>query len=133
MPMKVTRDATQSATDYGNPFVGPVNHTHQLAIVVSGLTTAEVDAKGFLKPGLPLKLDGTLVGATEAVGVIVVEGQKVADGNAAGDLAAAGTVRVAVARLCLVNRDIVEDNLGRALTAAEVAGFSLAGSLCGLV
>jgi hypothetical protein len=32
----------------------------------------------------------------------------------------------------MVNRDIAEDNLGRAYTADEIAGFALAGSTCQL-
>lgn len=58
---------------------------------------------------------------------------KVAVTNAVGDLAAAGTVEVTVATMGQVNRAILEDNLGRVLTAAEIAGFSVAGSLLKLL
>jgi hypothetical protein len=41
-------------------FVGPVDHTDVVRVDVSALTTAEVDADGYLKPGVPFKSDGTL-------------------------------------------------------------------------
>jgi hypothetical protein len=115
-------------THYGSPFIGPVNHTVQLRINPSTLTTAEVDADGRLKPGVPFAADGTLVGAAEAVYGVSYEFPKVAAGNTAPDLAAATAADVAVATIAQVNRDQVEANLGRALTAAELAGFALAGS-----
>jgi hypothetical protein len=114
--------------------VGPVNHTSQIAVNIAALTAAEVDSKGWLKPGVPLEKDGTLIlAAAGIVHGVTIEPLKVANGNAAGDLTAAGVQQIAVATICQVNRAIVEKNLGRVLTANEIAGFGLAGSLVKLL
>lgn len=113
---------------YGSPFIGPVNHTVQLRINPSQFTSAEIDADGRLKPGVPLGADGTAIGAAEAVFGVNYESVKVAASNSTADLAAATAADIAVATIAQVNRDQVEANLGRVLTANEIAGFALAGS-----
>lgn len=134
MPPKVQRNIVGASQDYGKPFVGPVNHTHQLAVNVAVLTAFEVDSKGYLKPGVIFDKAGILVGVGPAYAYgATVEATKVADGNTAPLLAAAGVVRVAVARIGLLNGDIIEDNLGRVLTANELAGFERAGTHLALV
>lgn len=125
MPMTVTSTAANGAVPM-DPFVGPHSHTHTVPILASGLTTAEVDTAGYLKPGVPLSAAGALVGASVPVFGVTVEPIKIAASSAAGDLTAAGTVRVAVATIGQVNRAIMEANLGRVLTANEIAGFALA-------
>lgn len=220
MPMKVTK--TAGDISYGAPFLGPLNHTAAIDVDLSNLTDDEIDAKGYLKPGVPLSRAGALVAAmtkstpgspsytrvgtsdgtmgsvtgrfgapgetitatciTEAAngGTFRVEGTKsgflgiasvgvafdsavigftIADGaedwdigdvitvvvtggvsdkvfgvvpeplqvaadNAAGTIAALGTIQVVVGLIGALNRDVVEDNLGRVLTNAEVAGFA---------
>lgn len=63
-------------------------------------------------------------GVSDKVYGIVHEAIKVADGNAAGDIAAAHAAHhLVVATAGQVNKAIVEDNLNAALTAAEIAGF----------
>lgn len=110
---------------YGNPFVGPINHTAPVRLDVSGMDNTVVDARGFLKPGVLLRRNGTLVGAVagaaEAAYGANVEAVKVAASNSAPDLAAAVDIDIAVATVCQINRAILEDNLGRALTAGELA------------
>lgn len=114
---------------YALPFVGPINHTHTLAVDITALTVDEIDADGYLKPGLPLDAAGALVGVAPAyVFGVTIEPLKVAESNSAADIAAAGTVDIAVATIGQVNRAVAEDILGRALTANEVAGFAAAGS-----
>lgn len=125
MPIKIESTAGDSV--YASPFVGPVNHTAPLPVNIAALTTAEVDADGYIKPGLPLAADGTTVGAAERVYGIVIEPIKVAESNASADLTAAGTVTLTVATMGQVNRDVIESNLGRVLTANELAGFNLGG------
>ncbi len=126
MPGMVTK--TTGAVGYGKPFVdGPRDVLH-VKVDVSALTTAEVDADGYLKAGVPLAIDGLLIGAanTKRVGVTPNE-VKVADTNTA----LAGITNdpfVAVAFSGTCNRDSMEDNLGRALTANEIAGLDGAGS-----
>lgn len=194
--------------DLINPIVGPVGPTVPLRIDVSGLTTYEVDADGNLKPGVPFKVDGTLIsnvpglvittiaggsagdhtvtgvsandtllavlhdtsggvianltgefsitaantinndggtdtssdlliviyeGAADYVYGVTVEPVKIAASNATAVLAAAADVDVAVAVMCVVNRDAGEDNLGRVYTAAEIAAFKAAASRCMLL
>jgi hypothetical protein len=115
---------TSGAIGYGNPFVGEIKDVLHVKVDVSGLTNAEVDADGYLKPGVPLCIDGVLIGAsnTKRVGV-VPEAVKIATGNTA-----LGSITsdpfVAVAFTGAVNRDIIEDNLGRALNANEIAGLN---------
>jgi hypothetical protein len=132
MPIKVSNPAAEDST-YQSPWVGPVDHTVSIAVPMSGLTAAEVDSKGYLKPGVPLTRAGALVGAAAAVYGVTLEPLKVANGNTAPDLAAAGTQDVAVGLIGTLNRAIGESNLGRVYNANEVAGFALAGSLIKLL
>lgn len=129
MPIRVTNPATADQV-YASPFVGPVNHTAQIQVNLTLLTNAEIDSKGYLKPGVPLTLAGILVGVAPAyVFGVTIEAIKVANGNAAGDISGASTsFEVAVCTVGQVNRAIAEDNLARAYTANELAGFVAAGS-----
>lgn len=220
--MPITVETTTGGPVYASPFVGPLNHTAKVDVDLSALTSDEIDAKGYLKPGVPLSAAGALIAAltksspaaavadggntgdgtvsapvgaygaptetvtltcTQAaanggtfrvegdksgylgdavVGVafdspvisftisdgaadfivgdkftiavtggvndkvrgVTIEPEKVAADNAAGTIAALGTVGIVVGLIGALNRDIVEDNLGRVLTADEVAGFA---------
>jgi hypothetical protein len=134
MPTSFTKTAS-GGTDYGSPFVGPIDHTIGIPILVDDLTTAEVDANGVLKPGVPVKRNGGLVnGAGQVVFGCIAEATKVAASNSATDLAAVTTdPEVAVVLIGCLNRDIVEDILGRALSADEVSALAAAGSLIKLL
>jgi hypothetical protein len=129
MPIAITNEA--GGMSYANPFVGPVDHPAHVKVDISGLTDDEVDAKGYLKPGVPLKENGTLVGSAEAVFGVVIEAVKlplaVLPATTSSLGSETGDCFVAVATIGQVNRDIIEDNLGRALTSDEVTGFGLAG------
>ena len=107
-------------------FVGPVDHTEAITVDVSSLTNAEVDAKGFLKPGTPLTAAGALLDDGDAVYGVVIEPVKVHTSNA-GLGSVTDDVPVTVAKIGQVNRDIAEDNLGRAYSADELAGFAASG------
>ena len=123
MPIRFTK-TVQSGTIYGNPFVGPINHTVAIPVPLSALTDDEIDADGYLKPGIPLTKAGALVGVGGEVFGVTVEPVKVADNNEAATIAALGTAWIAVVTTAAqVNQDIAEDNLGRAYTADEIAGF----------
>lgn len=128
MPMRVT--STAGGEVHPNPFVGPINHTVGIRVDVSTLTTAEVDADGYIRPGVLLKENGALADATanETIYGAVVEATKIADDNVAGTLAAADDVEVPVAMFVLINRDILEDSLGRAVSANELAALARGGS-----
>ena len=122
---------------YGFPFLGPMDHPLTVPVKINTLTTKEVDARGNLKPGVPLKIDGALCNA--AVGEYVygatIEPVKLASvaANPTNALLAAnaGTQLVTVGVIGIYQRDVCEDNLDRALTAAELAAFKAAG--CHLV
>lgn len=62
-------------------------------------------------------------GVSETVHGVTIAPVKVAAGNAGGDLSAATDCFAAVGTHGVVNRDVIEDVLGRSLTSAEVAGF----------
>jgi len=129
MPMSVTK--TAGGIGYGNPFIGGVNHPAQIKVDVSGLTTDEVDQFGYLKPGVPLTKAGVLVGASPAfVYGVTFEAQKIVPDNPTNTTLGAVTTDpiITVNTIGHANRDIIEDNLGRALTANEIAGFDAAGS-----
>lgn len=131
MPMKISSVADAGEV-HPNPFVGPVNHTYVVKVDVSGLTSNEVDANGYIKPGVPLKIAGGLLvladgTAGEYIAGAVVEAVQIHTDNTtlAGVTA---DVEIAIALFCLMNRDILEDSLGRALTANELAAIAAAGS-----
>jgi hypothetical protein len=129
MPLEIT--TTAGGTTVGNPFVGDVGHPDQIKVDVSTLTINEVDTNGHLKPGVPLAKTGILVGASPAfVYGVTVESQKIVPANPTNASLALVTADpiITVITVGLVNRDIIEDNLGRALTADEIAGFDRAGS-----
>lgn len=113
-----------------NPFVGPVEYRATVRVDVSGLTDKEVNEQGYLKPGVLLKKDGTLIAGDggdpegpdgRAYGA-VVEATKVAESNTAAALAAASDIDVAVCTIGQINQKILEDLLDRALTTFEIAG-----------
>lgn len=127
MPLSITN--TAGGASHGNPFVGPIDHTAHVFVDVSDMSDKEVDENGYLKPGVPLKQDGNLVGSGAFVFGITIEAVKVAAGNTDTILDAVTTdPMIAVATVCQVSQDIIEDTLGRALTSDELAGFDVAGS-----
>jgi hypothetical protein len=128
MPITIEEVAAE-ATGYGHPFVGPgAQYTDVVKVDISDLGTREVDEDGYLKPGVPFAKDGNLVASTVPVYGVTLEPIKIASGNTDTILDAATDCFVALGTHGVVNRDIVEDNLGAALNADEIAGFALAGS-----
>jgi hypothetical protein len=130
--MPISVKATAGGSGYASPMVGPVDQTVHVKLDVSTLTTAEVDADGYLKPGVLVKQDGTPVAATQAVFGVVVEPTFLALAVIPPTNTSLGADTsdplIAVCTHGIVNQDIAAANLGRAYTAAEIAGFSLAGS-----
>ena len=123
MPIRIEGLSGGGEGLYGNPFVGPVDFVVAIQVDLSALTDDEIDAFGFLKPGVPLTDAGALVGTGDAIYGVTVEAMKVADANDATTIAALGTIDVPVATHGMINRDIAEDILGRAYTADELTGF----------
>lgn len=129
MPLNIKK--TAGTTTYGNPFVGSIDHMLQVVVDISELTDDLVDADGYLKPGAMFKSDGTQPDGSGFIYAINPEPQNIrhatippTDASLAADT---GTIPLGMAAAGMVNRDIVEDNLGRALTANELAAFTVAG------
>lgn len=133
MPISVTT-VRAAGTAYGAVFVDGPRDVEQITVDMSVLTYAdasggEVDADGYLIPGVLLKSDGTLADGTtdEAIYGVVIEATKVPGlTTVAADatVQAASDFPVAVARGGLLNRDMIEDNLKRAISANELAAIS---------
>ncbi len=127
MPLSFTK--TVGGFTHAPVFVGKILASDVVNVIVTALTTAEVDSKGYLKPGVPFSKVGALLGTGVPAYGVTIEPIKVAESNSSADIAAATVAQpVGVGTIGTVNRDIAEDNLGRAYTAAEIAGFDLAGS-----
>lgn len=93
---------------------------HQGLIDVSTLGS-EDDADGFLPPGLPIRKTGApATGTTDVMlGVIGPEPVKLQSADHFGNVIISGNL----------NRDAIEDNLGRALNANELASLALVGAI----
>lgn len=118
----------------GDLFLGPIDHTVAVPVDLTQFTNKEIDADGYLKPGIPLTRLGAMVAGSPAfVYGVTVEHRKVAEDNASATIAALGTEDIAVALDAHVVRHIGEDILDRAYTANEIAGFDRAGSKCHLI
>lgn len=61
MPITVTNPKTVGGSNYVSVFQGPVNHPAQIAVDITALTDDEIDPDGYLKPGVPLSPNGTLI------------------------------------------------------------------------
>lgn len=127
MPLGITNTAGGLA--HSPVFVGEIQGTDVVKVDLSDLSDEEVDADGYIKPGVPLAKDGNIVGSGVPVWGVTIEPIKVASGGTDAILDAATDCFVTVG-FGLCNRDVMEDNLGRALSADEIAGFDLAGSNC---
>lgn len=127
MPLGIT--TTAGGLAHSPVFVGQIIGTDVVKVDLSDLSDEEVDADGYIKPGVPLDKNGNIVGAGIPVWGVTIEPIKVASGGTDAILDAATDCFVTVG-FGLCNRDVMEDNLGRALSADEIAGFDLAGSNC---
>lgn len=125
MPMKISQ--TTGTSVYRPVIIGALLASIHLKVDISTLTTDEVDAQGNIKPGVPLGRDGKKLSgvAGEAVFGVVPEAVPLVAPNPTNVSLAANTndVFVGVAVIAAVDRDDIELNLGRALTANEIAGF----------
>jgi hypothetical protein len=133
MPLKIKK--TDGGTTYGPVFIGDILGMQQVLVDVSTLTTDEVDADGFLKPGVAFQKDGTLVSAGSGQFVYAVnpEPQDLQLATIPPTNTSLGNdvklFPVGMGTIGEVNRDIAEDNLGRAYSANELAAFNAAGSM----
>lgn len=105
---------TAGGTGYIDIRVGEGHSIHEGLLDVSTLTAAD-DAEGYLPPGLPISATGDPVGASEAAfGIVGPEPVKIGSEDLFGNMIFSGTL----------NRDAIEDNLGRVLSADELAGIA---------
>lgn len=127
MPLETT--LTASDATYGNAFLNNIDAVDHIKIDVSTLTTDEVDSNGYLKPNVPLKSDGTLVsGTSQTVYGLTVEATKLPGRTDNASLSSdTSDPLIAVTTDALINRDIAEDNLGRALSANELSALTAGG------
>ena len=79
----ITVKTRGGGSSYGFPFLGPMSHPLSVLADISTLTTDEVDANGELKPGTPLKVNGSKCDSTanEYVFGVVIEPTKIVDAN----------------------------------------------------
>lgn len=128
MPLKVA--TTTGTTVYGHPIVGEAQGLLQVVVDISELTDDLVDADGYLKPGVMFKSDGTQPDGTGFLYGVNPEPIKIVDYVPTDALLAAdtGTIPVGCVVGGVLNRDVIEDNFGRAMTANEIAAVTAAGS-----
>jgi hypothetical protein len=117
MPITVT--STAGGIGYIEIRLDPKGcETHQAIYDVSTLG-AHDDANGYLPPGLPLKADGSPVSGAGQTAAYVV-------GPEAVKMGAADHFANVILNGFLV-RDAIEDNLGRVLSADELAALTAGG------
>lgn len=133
MPLHIKK--TAGGTTYGPVFIGDILGMQQVVVDISTLTTDEVDADGYLKPGVAFQKDGTLVSAGSGQFVYAVnpEPQNLrmavlppTNGTLSGDTR---TWPLGMGTIGEVNRDVAEDNMGRAYSSNELTAFNAAGSM----
>lgn len=110
MPLSITNTAG-AGVNYVDIRVGSDHSIHQLQLDATNLAGAR-DAAGYLPAGLPVNAAGQLVLTTVPVhGYVGPEPVKLGTVNVFGNIIRAGGL----------NRDAIEDNLGRVLNTAELA------------
>ena len=116
----------QGPKPYESPFVGPIDHVINIEVDPSVLDDTVVDSAGLLKPGTPIKPNGTLVADADVdpEAFPVIESTYVAEGNTQAQLDAAQNVVVVVNQVGALNRKIVEENLERVLSAKEIVALA---------
>jgi hypothetical protein len=115
MPISVSN--TAGGTAYGDIRVGEGHGIHQVKLNATNLAASR-DADGYLPVGLPVKIDGNPIsGASQAVyGFVGPEAVKLGSADIFGNVILSGPL----------NKDMIEDNLGRVLSANELAGIPAA-------
>lgn len=133
--MPIGMKKTVGDTLYSPVFVGDVLGMQQVLVDISTLTEDEVDDDGYLKPGVAFQKDGTLVSAGSGQFVYAVNPEPqnlrmaVLPPTNATLAADTRTFPLGMGTIGEVNRDIAEDNMGRAYNSNELAAFNAAGSM----
>lgn len=116
MPLKISQTAGGDTT-YGDIRVGRSHGIHQVKVNATSVSASR-DAMGVLPPGLPIRVDGTIVsGASQVVqGIIGPEASPMGTGDDFVNVIFDG----------VLNKNMIEANLGRALSANELAAIPAA-------
>lgn len=121
------RKTVSGGPSYSAVYVGTPDSQDKVhvALDVSALSNAVVDEHGHLIPGAVLDRSDSSIpdGTADGAGVVVFEAVKLAEGNTAAELNAAQDRSIAVLARGAVNQNRMEENLGRSLTAAELAAL----------
>lgn len=105
---------TAGGTGYSDIRVGSGHGIHQMKLVAASLAASR-DSDGYLPPGLPVAADGSTVGAAEdAYGIIGPDPVLLGDADIFGNVILTGPIQ----------QNMIEDNLGRVLSADELAGIA---------
>lgn len=126
MPISIT--STSGGTAYASPFVGRIDHFVTIEVDASALTSREVDADGYLKPGVTFNLATGLLPTAAGQKVGVVHEPIKLGASLAAVQAITNDPPVALGVIGVLNRDIMEDNMGSAVSANEIAALDGAGS-----
>lgn len=114
MPIQIT--TTTGGTAYADIRVGTNHNVHQAILDVSEITA---DAEGYYPPGLPLQASGAPISGSSQTAKYVVGPEAVKEQAADffGNVLLDGSL----------NQDMMEDNLGRVLSANEIAALAAGG------
>lgn len=119
MPIRVKKTPGDGPT-YGDVRAGAYNNVHQIKLAVSGLSAA-ADADGYIPPGLPIRNAGTVgalvSGADQSAVVIGPEAVRLGAADHFANVILDGPL----------NRGMIEANIGRVLSANELAALTAAG------
>lgn len=126
--MPITISETSGGASYASPFVGSIDHFWSVKIDLSALTSREVDANGYLKPGATFNIATGLLPTAAGQKVGVVHEPIRLGATLALVQASTNDPFVALGVIGVLNRDIMEDNLGSAVSANEIAALDGAGS-----
>jgi hypothetical protein len=110
--MHVTNTPAPAGNIYQDIRFGKEHGQHQKKVVAASVAASR-DADGLLPIGLPINAAGGPVVAGDAVGLVGPEAYRVG----------AADTFVNTIHTGMVSRGVIEANLGRALTVAELAGI----------
>lgn len=112
--MPIAFSTTAGGPSYIDVRGGAYNNVHQIKLGAAGLAASR-DADGYLPPGLPVLLTGAPVsGAGQTAVVIGPEPVKLGSVDLFANVIIDGPL----------TRDAIEDNLGRVLSANELAALA---------
>lgn len=124
----ISSSKTAGKTRFSFPIIGGIDERLSVQLDVSTLDgTGLVSDDGYLKPGAVLRNNAKVLNPITATAQVALgvtfEEVKVAKSNSTADLGAATDIPVVIAVSATIDRAIVENNLGRVLTADELTAL----------